>query len=102
MSHRFPIFRTLGVLLVAGALLAATDPITIAPADAQRYVADIKTLTQPKMEGRGDGTKGLLRAEHVLRDRYKSYGLEPAGRNGYLQPFTVTTGAKLHGKNHLL
>ena len=54
------------------------------------------------MEGRGDGLKGLTRAEHVLVDRYKSLGLEPAGAQGYLQPFTVTTGAKLKGKNHLL
>ena len=54
------------------------------------------------MEGRGDGLKGLTRAEHVLVDRYKSLGLEPAGTKGYLQPFTVTTGAKLRGKNQLL
>jgi aminopeptidase YwaD len=58
------------------------------------------TLTQPRMEGRGDGLKGLTRAEHVLVDRYKSLGLEPAGTKGFLQPFTVTTGAKLRGNNH--
>ncbi len=95
------VLRTFGVFLLAGMALASTPP-AVGPADAQRYLNDIKTLTQPKMEGRGEGSKGLVLAEHVLRDRYKSYGLEPAGSNGYLQPFTVTTGAKLHGKNDFI
>lgn len=71
----------------------------VGPADPQRYINDIKVLTENKMEGRGDGTKGLTRAEHFLQARYKSLGLEPAGSDGYLQPFTVTTGAKIKGKN---
>ena len=95
------ILRKFGGLLLAGVSLAAVPPV-IGPADPQRYLIDIKTLTQPKMEGRGEGSKGLVRAEHLLRDRYKTYGLEPAGSNGYLQSFTVTTGAKLHGKNDLV
>ena len=99
ISHT--VLRTFGVFLLAGMALASTPP-AVGPADAQRYLNDIKTLTQPKMEGRGEGSKGLVLAEHVLRDRYKSYGLEPAGSNGYLQPFTVTTGAKLHGKNDFI
>jgi hypothetical protein len=97
-AHRF------GLVLFLAASLAFAAPTAsqLSPADPQRYLDDIKTLTQPKMEGRGDGLKGLTRAEHVLVDRYKSLGLEPAGANGYLQPFTVTTGAKLRGKNHFL
>ena len=90
------------VLLLAVSLAAAAPTTQLSQADAQRYLEDIKTLSQPKMEGRGDGLKGLTRAEHVLVDRYKSLGLVPAGTKGYLQPFTVTTGAKLKGKNHLL
>ncbi len=102
MKKKSLTLRTAGMLVLAGAALAATNLPEIGTADAQRYVSDIKALTQPKMEGRGDGTKGLIRAEHVLSDRYKSYGLEPAGQHGYLQSFTVTTGAKLHGKNHFV
>jgi len=98
-----PLQASLALLLWAFSLAFATPTATqLSPADPQRYLSDIKTLTDPKMEGRGDGTKGLTRAEHVLVDRYKSCGLEPAGTNGYLQPFTVSTGAKLKGKNHLL
>ena len=94
-------FAWVAVFLTA--LLAIAAPTTttqIASVDPQRYLNDVKLLTEPKMEGRGDGTKGLVRAEHVLEARYKSLGLEPAGSHGYLQPFVVTTGAKLKGKNH--
>lgn len=81
--------------------VAAPTATQVAPASPQRYLADIKTLTAPKMEGRGDGTKGLVRAEHVIADRYKSFGLLPAGKQGFFQPFVVTTGAVLKGNNHL-
>jgi hypothetical protein len=92
----------LALLLLASLAFAAQTATQLSPADPHRYLDDIKTLTQPKMEGRGDGLKGLTRAEHVLVDRYESLGLEPAGSKGYLQPFAVTTGAKLRGKNHFL
>lgn len=92
----------LALLLLASLAFAAQTATQLSLADPHRYLDDIKTLTQPKMEGRGDGLKGLTRAERVLVDRYKSLGLESAGTKGYLQPFTVTTGAKLRGKNHFL
>ncbi|MBS1867985.1 MAG: hypothetical protein JSS69_18900, partial [Acidobacteria bacterium] len=62
-------------------------------------MADIKTLTAPEMEGRGDGTKGLTRAEKVIVERYKKLGLEPAGTKGYLQAFSVAIGRKLKSGN---
>jgi hypothetical protein len=68
--------------------------------EPQRYLDDIKALTTPQMEGRGDGTKGLTLAARLIEQRYKALGLEPAGTNGYLQPFTVITGAQIKGKNH--
>jgi Peptidase family M28/PDZ domain/PA domain len=100
MRFAQPILRS-ALLFFLAAVLSAAIPYSIGPADSQRYLSDIKTLTEDKMEGRGDGTKGLLRAEHLLESRYKSLGLVPAGTQGFLQPFTVTTGAKLKGKNHL-
>jgi hypothetical protein len=54
------------------------------------------------MEGRGAGTKGLTRAEHLIEKRYKELGLQPAGVNGYLQPFTLVTGARLKSDNRFL
>ena len=89
-------------LAVSLVVSAPTSTVSVSPAESNRYIDDIKALTQPKMEGRSEGSKGLVRAEHLIVDRYKSLGLAPAGRHGYLEPFTVTTGAKLRGKNHLL
>ena len=101
MNFARPILRSAAIFL-AVAMLTFAAPASIGPADGQRYLSDIKTLTENRMEGRGDGTKGLVRAEHFLQSRYKSLGLVPAGTEGFLQPFTVTTGAKLKGKNHLM
>jgi Peptidase family M28/PDZ domain/PA domain len=96
-------WRPLAVLTTLAITLAAARPTTtqVTPASPQRYIADIKILTTPKMEGRGDGTKGLVRAEQVIVDRYKHLGLVPAGNHGFLQPFVVTTGAQVKGNNHL-
>ena len=80
-------------------LTAATTPFQ--PADPARYLNDIKTLAAPDMEGRGAGTKGITRAEHLIEKRYKDLGLQPAGVNGYAQPFSVITGARLKSDNHL-
>jgi aminopeptidase YwaD len=81
------------------ALLSLAAPPAVSTADPHRYLDDIKALTTPAMEGRGAGSKGLTRAEHLIAKRYKSLGLEPAGSNSYLQPFTVITGAHLKGRN---
>ncbi len=86
--------------LLAFTILSLAAPPAIPAADPHRYLEDIKALTTPAMEGRGAGSKGLTRAEHLIEKRYKSLGLEPAGTNSYLQPFTVITGAQLKGKNN--
>jgi hypothetical protein len=78
--------------------LGASSPRT----DAQHYLNDVKQLSSPFMEGRGDGTKGLTRAAHLIEERFRKLGLEPAGTQSYFQPFTVITGARLKGDNHLV
>jgi len=93
-----PRFRRLfAVLAVAAAALAASS----APlADPNRYLTDVKALASREMEGRGAGTKGLIRAEHLIEKRYKDLHIDPAGAQGYLQPFSVITGARLKSDNH--
>ena len=93
--------KTVAILLTLLALtyFSLAAPPAIPSADPHRYLDDIKALSAPAMEGRGAGSKGLTRAEHLIEKRYKSLGLEPAGTNLYLQPFTVITGAQLKGKN---
>jgi len=80
------------------ALFAAAS--TPAPqANPDRYLNDVKMLASPEMEGRGAGTKGLIRAQHLIEKRYKGLHLDAAGTNGYAQPFTVSTGARLKSDN---
>jgi hypothetical protein len=84
------------------ALLLCTAAIGRSQDPSQRYLDDIKHLSATEMEGRGDGTKGLTRAEHFIEQRYKSLGLEPGGAgSSYLQPFSVVTGARLKADNFL-
>ncbi len=87
--------------LLSLALVANAAPQSIGRTDPTSYLDDVKALTASSMEGRGDGTKGLTRAAHLLESRYKSLGLKPAGTNSYFQPFTVITGAKLKSHNRI-
>jgi aminopeptidase YwaD len=90
------VHRPFAVLAIAAAMLAAAST---PQADPNRYVADIMALASPEMEGRGAGTKGLIRAEHLIKKRYQELHIEPAGVKGYAQPFSVVTGAKLKSDN---
>ena len=100
MTNRQKLQRLLLPFFAAAILVAASA--SVPQADSGRYLDDIKTLASPEMEGRGAGTKGLTRAEHLIEKRYKELGLQPAGVNGYAQPFTVITGARLKGDNHFV
>ncbi len=88
--------------VLALSLLAAAAPVSIGNADPNRFLTDVKTLAAPDMEGRGPGTPGLGRASKYIEHRYKALGLQPAGTDGYLQPFTVTTGAILKPHNEVV
>jgi hypothetical protein len=85
------------------ALLLVVSPAWAAlpPASSNRYLGDVKTLTAPRMQGRGDGTRGLSRAGKYIEKTFRDLGLQPAGTHSYTQPFTVTTGARLKSRNQL-
>jgi hypothetical protein len=93
------LFSLVAIALILS-LAATSAPSSVGTADSQGYLNDIKALTTPAMEGRGDGTKGLTRAEHLIEKRFASLGLKPAGTHSYLQSFTVITGARLKANNH--
>src|SRR5262249_28575311 len=84
--------------LVLAFLISATSSL-IGQSPGQHYLDDVKALSAPEMEGRGDGTKGLTRAAQLIEKRYRSLGLQPAGTESYFQPFTVVTGARLKADN---
>jgi Peptidase family M28/PDZ domain/PA domain len=95
------VLAQLVLAVFALSLIAADTPTTVGTADEQRFLTDIKALTTPDLEGRGDGTKGLTKAAHLIEQRYKSLGLQPAGKNGFFQPFDVITGRRLRSGNRL-
>ena len=96
--NRMKLHRVFLVGVIVALLVGASSPVP--RADAVRYLEDVKTLASPDMEGRGAGTKGIMRAEHFIEKRYQELHLDPAGVSGYLQPFTVITGARLKSDNH--
>ena len=99
MRYRLRSCSAVAVLALSLAVSACAQ--SLASADPVRYLDDIKSLTAPSMEGRGDGTKGLARAASLLEKRYQQLGLRAAGTKGYDQPFSVITGARLRGHNRL-
>ena len=101
-GQRWRRFLLSGLAAVFALAVIATAPAqapSLAKADATGYLESIKTLAAPDMEGRGAGTKGIDRAAHLLEQRYQSLGLDAAGTQGFFQPFTVTTGARLTANN---
>ncbi len=99
--RRWPLRSISVVLLAALAVVATAQSLAVGNADPVRYLNDIKALTVPAMEGRGDDTKGIELATKMLEERYKSLGLAPAGTEGFRQPFSVITGAQLLGNNSI-
>ncbi|HMF75598.1 MAG TPA: M20/M25/M40 family metallo-hydrolase [Bryobacteraceae bacterium] len=70
-------------LLVATCLFAqATD----SSQPAKRWWAHVQYLADDRLEGRLTGTEGYRKAAEYVADRFKQYGLQPAGTQGYFQP----------------
>ena len=70
--------------------------------DADRLMATVTLLADPKFEGRAVGSPGGIAARGVIGERFVSIGLEPIGA-GYLVPFTFAgksaTVAEVTGVN---
>lgn len=56
---------------------------------ADAALTHITALTQPELGGRVAGSAGSTAAAQYIADQFAAYGLEPAGTEGYFQPFTV-------------
>lgn len=68
--------------------------------DGDRLLDDLRWLADPAREGRGAGTPGNAAARAWLVQQYADIGLEAAGTDGYLEPFTyVQDGRERPGAN---
>lgn len=83
----------------AALALLALSPLAAQVAAPEDYLADVKFLSSPEMRGRGAGTPELDAAADYIARQFSDAGLEPAGGDGFLQPFTVTTGAEMGANN---
>ncbi len=55
----------------------------------QRMLADLNWLAHPDRQGRKPGTDGGIAARNWLAQQFADIGLQSAGTDGYLQPFSV-------------
>jgi len=81
----------------AAALLAA--PAHDASFNSDRYLNNIKFLASPEMRGRESGSPELEKAAQYIVAQFKSDGLKTLDGKSYLQPFEITTSAKLGKAN---
>src|SRR5262245_43323044 len=56
--------------------------------DRDRLMADMTLLASSQMQGRETGTPGGRKARAWIVGQFQAIGLEPAGDEGYLQPFS--------------
>ena len=90
--------RSFAVLL--GALPLACISLTSADIKADAYLDHVKYLASDPLKGRATGTPQLEKAAKYIAGEFKKAGLQPV--NGmWLQPFSVTTSAKLGRGNRL-
>ncbi|HAW93346.1 MULTISPECIES: M28 family peptidase [unclassified Arsukibacterium] len=68
---------------------AAKPAATQQRLDHQQLLADLNWLAHPDRQGRKPGTPGSIEARSWLARQFAEIGLQPAGTDGYLQPFHV-------------
>lgn len=86
--------RKLRYLIVFGAAVlfaAPRDPSF----SAERYLDNIKFLASPELKGRESGSPELEKAAQFIAAQFRADGLKPLDGRSYLQPFEITTSAKL-------
>jgi len=74
----------------AGAAGTGEPAVTARSGDAEeagkRWWAHVRYLADDRLQGRLTGTASYLEAATYVAERFKEYGLEPAGTSGYFQP----------------
>jgi Zn-dependent M28 family amino/carboxypeptidase len=74
--------------------LAAAPPALTSPRAERTITADairahVRFLASDLLEGRGPGTRGDALAQAYIASQLEALGLQPAGSQGFLQPFDI-------------
>ena len=95
------VFLALAALAVLGDAGRAEEKKAEKAAEAEaRLLTDLKFLAGDECEGRGITTKGINKAADFIADEFKKAGVKPgAGKDGYFQNFSMTSGSKLEATN---
>lgn len=83
--------------LVTGTAFAAT--VGLQTLNPDHYLAHVRYLASPELKGRATGSPEIEKAAHYIAKQFKEDGLRPLDKEGYVQPFPVTTSAKLGKSN---
>ena len=89
------------ITVLAGVATAYAAKVAAPPFSPERYLTTIKYLASPEMKGRESGSPELEKAAQYIASQFKSAGLKPLDGKSYLQPFEITTSAKLGRANRL-
>src|SRR5262249_24577266 len=77
-----------GRRLLAALLLLSANGMTVADTagkDRNAWWSHIRVLASDEFQGRLTGSTGYQQAATYVADRFRQYGLMPAGDNGYFQ-----------------
>jgi Zn-dependent M28 family amino/carboxypeptidase len=81
-------FSKLVTWMLFGAAFCGSFPTSQAGdvPDGQRWWSHVSILADDKFEGRNTGSEGHRKAAEYVAGQFASYGLLPAGTDGFLQP----------------
>jgi hypothetical protein len=82
-------------LILTAAAAPPPDPL----AEGRAWWAHIRYLASDEMRGRLTGSPEYDRAANYVIDRFKSYGLKPAGAEGWLQPVSFIEQRVIAGQS---
>ena len=88
-------------IALAGALGLSTHAAAPPGFESERYVEHVRVLASPEMKGRGTGSPELEKAAGYIAKQFQTIGLKPLNGKGYMQPFPVTTNARLGKTNRM-
>jgi len=86
-SARLPLPVSLLLLLGACVAPAASTTASAVRPEALRLSQDVRWLADDARDGRRAATSGEEQAARWIAQRFEALGLEPAGTDGFLQPF---------------
>ena len=97
--------RSFWLLTATAAILSVTQlwgaTLSAPGFDPDRYLGHIKFLASPDMRGRETGSPELEKAAQYIAGQFRADGLQPVAGKSFLQPFEVTTTAKMGKSNRL-